>query len=147
MIYSDKNEFQNSNGVMNFQGQGQPCHQMSQECENEMLNLKDRKEEDMLDRLQKKLDLKVKVVKKVRELKNLNHCWDRLTVFDGYDPYEPECQEILEEMKPLETELKELLGELKRMDNYKTDNKEELDYVQKDVELFLTNCISGYGRF
>ena len=43
MIYSNKNEFQNSNGVMNFQGQGQPCHQMSSNYER-LLNVELRKE-------------------------------------------------------------------------------------------------------
>ena len=92
---------------------------------------------DMTDRQKRKLEIKIELVKMVQEREILDNKREYKIMYEEMDPYEPEVEELLEKWEQMGEEINNLKQELIELDSYKTDNKEDLDYIKKDDDLFL----------
>ena len=91
----------------------------------------------MTDRQKRKLEIKIELVKMVQEREILDNKREYKIMYEEMEPYEPEVEELLEKWEQMGEEINNLKQELIELDSYKTDNKEDLDYIKKDDDLFL----------
>ena len=91
----------------------------------------------MTDRQKRKLEIKIELVKMVQEREILDNRREYKIMYEEMEPYEPEVEELLEKWEQMGEEINNLKQELIELDSYKTDNKEDLDYIKKDDDLFL----------